>query len=72
MYDLRPETIEKEFSLRNPIYFKIVAYGHMERQHEVKEKTLESRYHETEVMQVELFTWEELDDVERIKQVFGI
>ena len=72
MYDLRPKAIEKKFGLRNPIYFETAAYGHMGRQYEVKEKTFESRYHETKVMQVELFTWEKLDDVERIRQAFGI
>ena len=72
MYDLRPKAIEKKFGLRNPIYFETAAYGHMGRQYEVNEKTFESRYHETKVMQVELFTWEKLDDVERIKQAFGI
>lgn len=72
MYDLRPKAIEKKFGLRNPIYFETAAYGHMGRQYEVKEKTFESRYHDTKVMQVELFTWEKLDDVERIKQAFGI
>lgn len=72
MYDLRPKAIEKKFGLRNPIYFETAAYGHMGRQYEVKEKTFESRYHETKVMKVELFTWEKLDDVERIKQAFGI
>ena len=72
MYDLRPKAIEKKFGLRNPIYFETAAYGHMGRQYEVKEKMFESRYHETKVMQVELFTWEKLDDVERIKQAFGI
>ena len=72
MYDLRPKAIEKKFGLRNPIYFETAAYGHMGQQYEVKKKTFESRYHETKVMQVELFTWEKLDDVERIKQAFGI
>ncbi|MDY3103127.1 MAG: methionine adenosyltransferase [Prevotella sp.] len=72
MYDLRPKAIEKKFGLRNPIYFETAAYGHMGRQYEVKKKMFESRYHETKVMQVELFTWEKLDDVERIKQAFGI
>lgn len=72
MYDLRPKAIEKRFGLRNPIYFETAAYGHMGRRYEVKEKTFESRYHEKKVMKVELFTWEKLDDVERIKQAFGI
>lgn len=72
MYDLRPKAIEKRFGLRNPIYFETAAYGHMGRRCEVKEKTFESRYHEKKVMKVELFTWEKLDDVERIKRAFGI
>lgn len=72
MYDLRPKAIEKRFGLRNPIYFETAAYGHMGRRYEVKEKTFESRYHEKKVMKVELFTWEKLDDVERIKRAFGI
>lgn len=72
MYDLRPKAIEKRFGLRNPIYFETAAYGHMGRRYEVKEKTFESRYHEKKVMKVGLFTWEKLDDVERIKRAFGI
>jgi len=68
MYDLSPNGIEKKFALRQPIYLETAAYGHMGRQYEVKEKTFTSRYHETKVMKVELFTWEKLDDVERIKK----
>ncbi len=68
MYDLSPNGIEKKFVLRQPIYLETAAYGHMGRQYEVKEKTFTSRYHETKVMKVELFTWEKLDDVERIKK----
>lgn len=72
MYDLRPKAIEKKFGLRQPIYLETAAYGHMGRRYEVKEKTFESRYHETKTMKVELFTWEKVDDVERIKEVFAI
>ena len=68
MYDLSPNGIEKKFALRQPIYLETAAYGHMGRQYEVKEKTFTSRYHETKVMKVELFTWEKLDDVERIRK----
>lgn len=72
MYDLSPNGIEKKFVLRQPIYLETAAYGHMGRQYEVKEKTFTSRYHETKVMKVELFTWEKLDDVERIKKTLEI
>ncbi len=72
MYDLSPNGIEKKFALRQPIYLETAAYGHMGRQYEVKEKTFTSRYHETKVMKVELFTWEKLDDVERIKKTLEI
>ena len=72
MYNLTPKGIEQKFKLRQPIYLETAAYGHMGRQYEVKEKTFESRYHERKTMQVELFTWERLDDVERIKGMFSI
>ncbi len=72
MYDLRPRSIEKKFGLRNPIYLETAAYGHMGRKCEKKLKTFESRYHESKTIEVELFTWEKLDDVERIKKEFGL
>lgn len=72
LYDLRPKAIEKKFGLRNPIYLETAAYGHMGRQYEVKKKTFTSRYHESKTIEVELFTWEKLDDVERIQKEFGI
>lgn len=72
MYDLRPKAIERKFGLRNPIYLETAAYGHMGRKYEIKKKTFTSRYHEPKTIQVELFTWEKVDDVERIQKVFGI
>ncbi len=72
LYDLRPKAIEKKFGLRNPIYLETAAYGHMGRQYEVKKKTFTSRYHESKTIEVELFTWEKLDDVARIQKEFGI
>lgn len=72
LYDLRPKAIEKKFGLRNPIYLETAAYGHMGRQYEVKKKTFTSRYHESKTIEVELFTWEKLDDVVRIQKEFGI
>ena len=71
MFDLRPKAIEQTLKLRQPIYFETAAYGHMGRKNEVVEKTFTSRYHETKVMKVELFTWEKLDRVEDIKRAFA-
>ena len=72
MFDLRPKAIERQLKLRQPIYSETAAYGHMGRKNEVVEKTFTSRYHETKTMKVELFTWEKLDQVDRIKKAFGL
>ena len=72
MFDLRPRAIERQLKLRQPIYLETAAYGHMGRKNEVVEKTFTSRYHETKTMKVELFTWEKLDQVDRIKKEFGL
>ena len=70
LFDLRPKAIERMLKLRQPIYLETAAYGHMGRKHEVVKKTFSSRYHETKVMEVELFTWEKLDKVDEIKEAF--
>ena len=72
LFDLRPKAIERTLKLRQPIYRETAAYGHMGRKNEVVEKTFTSRYHETKVMKVELFTWEKLDRVADIKKEFGL
>lgn len=72
LFDLRPKAIERTLKLRLPIYRETAAYGHMGRKCEVVEKTFTSRYHETKVMKVELFTWEKLDRVDDIRKEFGI
>lgn len=72
MFDLRPKAIEKNLKLRQPIFTETAAYGHMGRKPEVKTKTFTSRYHETKVVEVELFTWEKLDRVDEIKEKFGL
>jgi len=38
----------------------------------VVEKTFTSLYHETKTIKVELFTWEKLDQVERIRKAFAL
>ena len=72
MFDLRPHAIERTLKLRQPMYLETAAYGHMGRKNEIVEKTFTSRYHETKTMKVELFTWEKLDQVDRIKKEFGL
>ncbi|WP_281724126.1 methionine adenosyltransferase [Hoylesella shahii] len=72
LFDLRPKAIERTLKLRQPIYTETAAYGHMGRKNEVVKKTFTSRYHETKVMEVELFTWEKLDRVADIKKAFGL
>ena len=70
LFDLRPKAIERALKLRQPMYFETAAYGHMGRQNQVVRKKFKSRYHETKVMDVELFTWEKLDLVEKFKKEF--
>ena len=72
LFDLRPNQIEKTLKLRQPIYLETAAYGHMGRKNEVVEKTFTSLYHETKTINVELFTWEKLDQVERIRKTFAL
>ena len=72
MFDLRPYAIEQRLKLRNPIYEETAAYGHMGREPRKVKKCFESKYRETLEIEVELFTWEKLDYVSRIKDVFGI
>lgn len=72
LFDLRPKAIEQTLKLRQPMYLETAAYGHMGRKNEIVKKTFSSRYHETKIMDVELFTWEKLDRVDDIKKKFGI
>jgi S-adenosylmethionine synthetase len=72
MFDLRPKAIERKLKLRQPMYLETAAYGHMGRKNEIVKKTFTSRYHETKTMDVELFTWEKLDQVEIIKKAFNL
>ncbi|MDD6553256.1 MAG: methionine adenosyltransferase [Prevotellaceae bacterium] len=72
LFDFRPKAIERKLNLRQPMYLETAAYGHMGRKNEVVEKTFTSRYHETKKIKVELFTWEKLDQVDRLRQAFNL
>ena len=67
IFDLRPYFIEKRLKLRNPIYLETAAYGHMGRKPEIVTKTFNSPSGESKTLEVELFTWEKLDMVNKIK-----
>jgi S-adenosylmethionine synthetase len=72
LFDMRPYFIETRLKLRNPIYSETAAYGHMGRKPEVVEKTFVSPDGKTVKKKVELFTWEKLDYVPKVKKAFGI
>jgi S-adenosylmethionine synthetase len=74
IFDMRPKAIENRLKLRYPIYLETAAYGHMGRQPETVKKIFTSRYSEesTKELEVELFTWEKLDYVYKIKEALKI
>jgi S-adenosylmethionine synthetase len=72
MFDLRPYFIEQRLKLRNPIYSETAAYGHMGRVNEVVKKTFHGANGEVKTLEVELFTWEKLDFVDKVKAEFGL
>lgn len=72
IFDMRPYFIEQRLKLRNPIYSETAAYGHMGRKSEIVEKSFVSPDGKVIKRKVELFTWEKLDYVGKIKKAFGI
>ncbi len=72
LFDLRPAAIEERLKLRNPIYFESASYGHMGRTPRVVTKVFNSPYSGKISKEVELFTWEKLDFVDKIKAEFGL
>ena len=72
IFDMRPYFIEQRLKLRNPIYSETAAYGHMGRKNEVVTKKFVGPSGEVIEKEVELFTWEKLDFVDKVKSAFGI
>lgn len=72
LFDLTPYGIESHLKLRNPIYSETAAYGHMGREPKTVTKTFESPYSGKVTHEVELFTWEKLDQVEVLQKVLNI
>jgi S-adenosylmethionine synthetase len=67
IFDLRPSSIIKRFGLKNPIFEETAAYGHMGRRPGKKVVYLNG-----DKKEVETFTWEKLDHVDKIKEEFGL
>ena len=72
LFDMTPYGIETRLGLRNPIYAETAAYGHMGRTNKKVTKTFENTNGETKTVEVELFTWEKLDYVDKIKEAFQL
>ncbi len=72
IFDMRPYFIEQRLKLRNPIYLETAAYGHMGRKNEIVTKSFKAYDGKIETREVELFTWEKLDFVDKVKAAFGL
>lgn len=72
VFDMRPYFIEKRFKLRTPIYSETSAYGHMGRKNQWVTKVFKSPDGKIKNLKVELFTWEKLDYVNKLKKAFSI
>ncbi len=72
IFDMRPYAIEKRFKLRTPIYLETAAYGHMGRKPVITTKTFNKGLPNEKKVKVELFPWEKLDYVSKIKRAFGV
>ena len=72
IFDMRPYAIEQRLKLRNPIYAETASYGHMGRTPRIVTKCYETRYEPYRCYEVELFTWEKLDFIDKVKAEFGL
>ena len=72
LFDMRPYAIEKRLKLRKPIYSGTAAYGHMGRKPEKKTVEFMDGSGRTKKMNVETFTWEKLDYVDKVKKTFKL
>ena len=72
IFDMRPWAIEDRLKLRNPIYRETAAYGHMGKEPRTVTKIFKSPYSGEVKKEVELFTWEKLDYVDKVKEAFKL
>ncbi len=72
IFDMRPAAIEERLGLRNPIYRETSAYGHFGKEPRKERKVFKSPYNGEKTIEVNLFTWEALDYVDKVKEAFGL
>ena len=72
IFDMRPKAIEQRLKLRNPIYTETALQGHFGQQPQWVKKIFDSQLEGKKEIEVELFTWEKLDFVDKIKKVFEL
>ena len=71
MFDLRPAAIVERFGLKYPIFEATASYGHFGRRPYTELVRFVGGGKEF-AKEVEFFSWEKLDEVERLKQEFGL
>jgi len=72
LFKMRPFEIEERLKLRNPIYLETAAYGHFGKEPRMVSKVFESPYNGRVEKTVELFTWEKLNMVDKVKLAFNL
>ena len=72
IFDMTPYGIETRLKLRNPIYLETASYGHMGRENKTVTKTFATLDGKVLKKTVELFTWEKLDHLDKVKKAFGL
>lgn len=73
IFDLRPFAIEQNLKLRNPIYQETASYGHMGRESYIADKVFnKGESNELVIKNLEFFTWEKLDYVDKLRKEFNI
>ena len=72
LFDLRPFMLVKYFGLKKPIYQETATYGHMGREPKTINKSFFTSDGKKTNLDIELFNWEKLDYVKKIKNLFNI
>ena len=72
IFDMTPHGIEQRLGLRNPIYLETATFGHFGRTPRKVVKHFHSVYEQDKTVEVELFTWEKLDYIDKIREAFGM
>lgn len=72
LFDWRPYGVIKTLKLDNPIYAEAAQWGQVGHEPRIVTKHFHNRYEGDKDVEVELFTWEKLDAVDKIKEAFGL